>query len=190
MTFRDAFTDVFILRMLCLGLINILTIPLSTKHTESELTVRDLATFFTSAIPLTYFPVVQVLPALSALPQPSNSDAISFPSVYGLPHHLPPHLVSAGPPSSGSALKKRTDIRSVSDRVFLERASENTLEIYQQAMWNVESRYGPVIEKFEVEGTNERRVVIGYKMGRTRHIFRCVVLCPPGCCLLTAFPAL
>ncbi|KAH9992881.1 NAD-specific glutamate dehydrogenase [Russula vinacea] len=55
--------------------------------------------------------------------------------------------------------------------VFLEKASENTLEIYQSIMWNVESRYGPVIEVFEVEGTRERRLVIGYKMGGTTHFF-------------------
>ncbi len=39
-------------------------------------------------------------------------------------------------------------------------------------MWNVESRYGLVIEIFEVEGTLERRLVLGYKMGGTKHIFR------------------
>jgi len=43
-----------------------------------------------------------------------------------------------------------------------------------QVMWNVESRYGPVIEVFEVEGTRERRLVIGYKMGGTSNFFRCV----------------
>jgi glutamate dehydrogenase len=59
----------------------------------------------------------------------------------------------------------------VSDPVFLEKASENTLDIYQDIMWNVESRYGPVIEVFEVEGTRERRLVIGYKMGATTHFF-------------------
>ncbi|KAF8754975.1 NAD-specific glutamate dehydrogenase [Rhizoctonia solani] len=48
---------------------------------------------------------------------------------------------------------ERTDIRTVSDKSFLEKASDNTLEIYQQVMWNVEERYGPVIEMFEVEGT-------------------------------------
>lgn len=31
-------------------------------------------------------------------------------------------------------------------------------------MWNVEKRHGPVIEVFEVEGTRERRIVIGYKV--------------------------
>lgn len=39
-------------------------------------------------------------------------------------------------------------------------------------MWNVEDRYGPVIEMYEVEGTSEKRVVIGYKMGGTQHFFR------------------
>ncbi|CAL1713560.1 unnamed protein product [Somion occarium] len=38
-------------------------------------------------------------------------------------------------------------------------------------MWNVEKRYGPVIEVFEVEGSRERRLVIGYKMGGTTKFF-------------------
>ena len=38
-------------------------------------------------------------------------------------------------------------------------------------MWNVESRHGPVIEVFEVEGSRERRLVIGYKMGGTSQYF-------------------
>ncbi|KAF8872238.1 NAD-specific glutamate dehydrogenase [Infundibulicybe gibba] len=65
----------------------------------------------------------------------------------------------------------RTDIRSVSDAAFLEKATQNTLDIYQQVMWNVESREGPVIEVFEVEGSRERRLVIGYKMGGTSQFF-------------------
>ena len=66
---------------------------------------------------------------------------------------------------------KRTEIRTVSDKSFLERASPNTLEMYQKIMWNVEDRYGPVIEIFEVEGSREHRIVIGYKMGGTSHYF-------------------
>lgn len=66
----------------------------------------------------------------------------------------------------------KTDIRTVSDPVFLEKASDNTLEIYQEVMWNVESRSGPVIEVYEVEGTREKRIVIGYRMGGTKHFFR------------------
>jgi hypothetical protein len=42
-------------------------------------------------------------------------------------------------------------------------------------MWNVESRYGPVIEVFEVEGTRERRLVIGYRMGDTSNFFRLTI---------------
>jgi len=79
----------------------------------------------------------------------------------------------ANPPPS-TRVDGKTDIRAVSDPVFLEKASENTLDIYQQIMWNVESRYGPVIEVYEVEGTRERRIVIGYKMGGTTHFFRLV----------------
>ena len=56
-----------------------------------------------------------------------------------------------------------TDIRSVSDSSFLEKASENTLDVYQAVMSEVEARSGPVIEMFEVEESRERRVVIGYK---------------------------
>lgn len=73
------------------------------------------------------------------------------------------------PPSNRTDGK--TDIRTVSDPVFLEKATENTLEIYQTIMWNVETRFGPVIEVSEVEGTRERRLVIGYKMGGTTHFF-------------------
>lgn len=74
-------------------------------------------------------------------------------------------------PPSSSRTDGKTDILTVSDPVFLEKATENTVEIYQNVMWNVEARFGPVIEVFEVEGTRERRLVIGYKMGGTTHFF-------------------
>nr|KIR83237.1 glutamate dehydrogenase [Cryptococcus tetragattii IND107] len=64
-----------------------------------------------------------------------------------------------------------TDIRSVSDAAFLEKASENTLEVYQRVMNEAERRHGPVIEMFEVEDSRERRLVIGYKNGGTRKFF-------------------
>ncbi|KAL4242533.1 Beta-hexosaminidase [Abortiporus biennis] len=74
-------------------------------------------------------------------------------------------------PPASTRTDGKTDIRTVSDPVFLEKASENTLEIYQNIMWQVEKRYGPVIEVFEVEGSRERRLVIGYKMGGTSKFF-------------------
>lgn len=76
----------------------------------------------------------------------------------------------AAPPATISA-DGQTDIRAVSDASFLEKASANTLEIYQRVMRAVERRYGPVIEVFEVEGSRERRMVIGYKMGGTTGLF-------------------
>lgn len=67
----------------------------------------------------------------------------------------------------------RTDIRAVSDPAFLQKVTQNTLDIYQNVLWNVEQRFGPVIEVFDVEGSSEKRVVIGYRMGGTTGFFRC-----------------
>lgn len=80
----------------------------------------------------------------------------------------------AQPQVSGSVTPSPSDtvdIRQVSDKSFLEKASENTLEIYQAIMDEVRRRSGPVIELFEVEESRERRVVIGYKMGGTKQFF-------------------
>lgn len=63
------------------------------------------------------------------------------------------------------------NIRSVSDKTFLNKASDNTLAIYQNVMDEVICRLGPVIEMFEVVGSRERRVVIGYRMGETSNFF-------------------
>lgn len=68
-------------------------------------------------------------------------------------------------------MEGRTDIRKVSDPVFLEKVSQNTLAIYQAIMWAVEARTGPVIEVFDVEGSREKRVVIGTRMGSTTSFF-------------------
>ncbi|CAB4432902.1 NAD-dependent glutamate dehydrogenase [Rhizophagus irregularis] len=66
---------------------------------------------------------------------------------------------------------EETDIRLVGDRTFLEKATENTLEIYQNVMKAVLKRTGPVIEMFEVEGSRERRLVIGYRQRSTQSFF-------------------
>ena len=70
----------------------------------------------------------------------------------------------------------RTDIRAVSDPTFLQKVTQNTLDIYQNILWNVEQRYGPVIEVFDVEGSSEKRVVIGFRMGGTTGFFRCAYM--------------
>jgi len=56
-----------------------------------------------------------------------------------------------------------TDIRKISDTVFLEKASDTTLDIYQNVIQSVMERMGPVIEKFAVPNSKEVRLVIGYK---------------------------
>ncbi|RSH88031.1 NAD-dependent glutamate dehydrogenase [Apiotrichum porosum] len=63
------------------------------------------------------------------------------------------------------------DIRSVSDEAFLEKATPNTLEIYQSVLNEVERRHGIVIEQYQIEDSREHRVVIGYKMGSTHSYF-------------------
>ena len=75
---------------------------------------------------------------------------------------------TSGPTKTASGT---TDIRSVSDESFLDKASGNTLEIYQNVMDEVERRDGPVIEMFEIEDSRERRIIIGYKMGGTKEFF-------------------
>lgn len=56
-----------------------------------------------------------------------------------------------------------SDIMKVSDRTFLSKASSNTLKVYERIMNGVLERNGPVIEAFDVEGSREKRVVIGYR---------------------------
>jgi glutamate dehydrogenase len=58
---------------------------------------------------------------------------------------------------------EETDIRKISDTVFLEKASEATLNIYQKVIHSVVERMGPVIEKFSVPNSKDVRLVIGYK---------------------------
>ncbi|KAF8455771.1 glutamate/leucine/phenylalanine/valine dehydrogenase [Kalaharituber pfeilii] len=56
-----------------------------------------------------------------------------------------------------------TDLSVISDKAFLEKVTENTKQIYQHIVQNVMERTGPVIEMFDVEGTREKRLVVGYR---------------------------
>jgi glutamate dehydrogenase len=64
-----------------------------------------------------------------------------------------------------------TDIKSVSDKTFLEKATPTTIDLYQGIMDEVSRRSGPVIESFQIEDTREYRIIIGYKAGGTRRYF-------------------
>lgn len=63
------------------------------------------------------------------------------------------------------------NIKQCGDKTFLEKATVNTLEIYQSVMNQVYSRTGPVIEMFDIPNTREKRLVIGYRTGSTRGFF-------------------
>ncbi|KAF9571767.1 NAD-dependent glutamate dehydrogenase [Mortierella alpina] len=70
--------------------------------------------------------------------------------------------------------EQETDIRETADKTFLEKATENTLEIYSDIMKMALSRTGPVIEMFEIEGSRERRLVIAYKQQTTQSFFSAI----------------
>ncbi|KAK9475374.1 Glutamate/Leucine/Phenylalanine/Valine dehydrogenase-domain-containing protein [Dipodascopsis tothii] len=59
----------------------------------------------------------------------------------------------------------------IADKLFLEKASDNTKAIYQDLIDEAVQRAGPVIEMLEVEGTDERRVVIAYRQGSASNFF-------------------
>ncbi|GAA5944097.1 hypothetical protein JCM1841_002989 [Sporobolomyces salmonicolor] len=63
------------------------------------------------------------------------------------------------------------DIRRISDKTFLEKATANTLDIYQELMDEALRRMGPVVAAYDVEKSRERRIVIAYKQGGTRSFF-------------------
>lgn len=64
-----------------------------------------------------------------------------------------------------------TDLAVISDKTFLEKVTPNTKAVYQGVVKSVIERTGPVIEMFEVEGTREKRLVIGYKQGSSLGLF-------------------
>lgn len=56
-----------------------------------------------------------------------------------------------------------TDLKKISDVAFYEKASDNTKAIYQNIISQVVKRTGPVIELYEIDGTKQRRIIIGYR---------------------------
>ncbi|CAO3633202.1 unnamed protein product [Cunninghamella blakesleeana] len=67
--------------------------------------------------------------------------------------------------------EQETDINQVADKNFLLKATEHTKNIYEEVMRNVLQRTGPVIEMFEVKGTREHRLIIGYRQRSTQGFF-------------------
>ncbi|KAF2197981.1 NAD-dependent glutamate dehydrogenase [Delitschia confertaspora ATCC 74209] len=63
------------------------------------------------------------------------------------------------------------DIQKIGDKRFLQKATKNTLDVYQQAIENAIERTGPVIEHFDIEGSREKRLVLAYKQGTALGLF-------------------
>lgn len=56
-----------------------------------------------------------------------------------------------------------TNILKVSDKIFLSKASEHTLGLYQSIINAVLQRTGPVIAVYNIEESREKRLIIGYR---------------------------
>ncbi|KXS12524.1 NAD-dependent glutamate dehydrogenase [Gonapodya prolifera JEL478] len=67
--------------------------------------------------------------------------------------------------------EEATNIDFVSDRAFLELATQNTKDIYGKVMQEVLKRTGAVIEVFDVPSSREKRLVIGYRQRTTQGFF-------------------
>lgn len=70
--------------------------------------------------------------------------------------------------------EQETDIKQVADKSFLKKATDYTLKIYEDVMQTVLQRTGPVIEMYEVKGSRERRLIIGYRQRSTEGFFAAV----------------
>ncbi|KAJ3177544.1 NAD-dependent glutamate dehydrogenase [Gaertneriomyces sp. JEL0708] len=64
--------------------------------------------------------------------------------------------------------EEETDIKLVGDSTFLEKATENTLDIYSKVMKHTLKRTGPVIEVYDIPNSRQKRLVIAYKHRTTQ----------------------
>ena len=66
---------------------------------------------------------------------------------------------------------QETRLEVIGERRFLQKATHNTKDVYQEIMNNAVTRTGPVIEMFEIEGSREKRLVIAYRQGSAMGMF-------------------
>ena len=64
-----------------------------------------------------------------------------------------------------------TDLEIIGESRFLQKATANTKAIYQEAITNAAARTGPVIEVVNIEGSQEKRLVVAYKHGSALGMF-------------------
>ncbi|KAH6624725.1 Glutamate/Leucine/Phenylalanine/Valine dehydrogenase-domain-containing protein [Chaetomium sp. MPI-SDFR-AT-0129] len=66
---------------------------------------------------------------------------------------------------------KETRLEVISDRMFLAKATKNTKQIYQEIIEASVSRTGPVIEVFDIEDSQEKRLVVAFRSRTARGLF-------------------
>ena len=60
------------------------------------------------------------------------------------------------------------------DRTFLDKTTKNTKAIYRNMIKAVLPRTGPVLDRYEIEGTGEWRIVIGLRRGTCEGYFAAI----------------
>lgn len=66
---------------------------------------------------------------------------------------------------------EETNLDIIGEKRFLQKATQNTRDIYQTVMNHAVTRTGPVIEMFEMEGSREKRLVVAYRQGSAMGLF-------------------
>ncbi|KAI0127467.1 NAD-specific glutamate dehydrogenase, partial [Xylariales sp. AK1849] len=66
---------------------------------------------------------------------------------------------------------EETRLEVISDRMFLTKATKNTKQIYADIIRLAVSRTGPVIEVFDIEGSQEKRLVVAFRSRTARGMF-------------------
>ena len=64
-----------------------------------------------------------------------------------------------------------TRLEIISDRMFLAKATKNTKVIYQEIIELAVSRTGPVIEVYDIENSDEKRLVVAFRARTARGMF-------------------
>ena len=64
-----------------------------------------------------------------------------------------------------------TNIDVLGDERFLQKATKNTKEVYQSIMEAAAHRTGPVLDMYEIAGTREKRLIVGFKQGSALGLF-------------------
>ncbi|RSL38796.1 NAD-specific glutamate dehydrogenase [Fusarium sp. AF-6] len=66
---------------------------------------------------------------------------------------------------------KETNLEKIADQGFLQKATANTKQIYQDIIELAVGRAGPVIEVFDIEDTDEKRMVLAFRSRSAHGLF-------------------